>query len=108
MHVFPKPEPEPVVPAAAVAAPLSSVVVPVPATDAQEPGSDPSGADRARAEAAAEALLAQLAVESRHDRLNVPEFLNSKGRIGVFVAVAMTVLCALGIGTLAVIGSIFG
>ena len=68
----------------------------------------PSAEVRAQVDAAADALLAQLAVESSHNRLSVPEFLNSKSRIAVFVAVAMTVLCALGIATLAVLGSLFG
>jgi hypothetical protein len=68
----------------------------------------PSDEARARAEAAAEALLAQLSVESSHQRLNVPEYLNSKARITVFVPVAMAALCALGLASLAVLGVIFG
>jgi hypothetical protein len=52
-------------------------------------------------------LLAQLAVESSHNRLSVPVYLNSKSRVAMFVAVAMTVLGALGVATLTVLGSIF-
>jgi rubredoxin len=112
MHVLRPPEPEP------APAPAPLPVLMSQSTVATEPASfdvtsevAPEGSSaevRAQVDAAADALLAQLAVESSHNRLNVPEFLNSKSRIAVFVAVAMTVLCALGIATLAVLGSLFG
>jgi hypothetical protein len=78
-----------------------------PAAEAAPVSSGPSDEARARAEAAAEALLAQLSVETRHQRLNVPEYLNSKARITMFVPMAMAALCGLGIAVLAVLGAIF-
>jgi hypothetical protein len=125
LHVLrePEPRPEPVTVHRLVTPELTPPLTPAPEVLLGEPGADvngepdgeadpgtvgPSSEARARAEAAAEALLAQLKVESRHDRLNVPEYLNSKSRIAAFVPVAMVVLCGLGIATLTVLGSIFG
>jgi hypothetical protein len=114
MHVLRRPEPEPT--PAPTPAPLPALATqPAAATQpasfdgaAEVTPEGPSAEVRAQVDAAADALLAQLAVESSHNRLSVPEFLNSKARIGVFVAVAMTGLCAVGIATLAVLGSLFG
>ena len=118
MHVLREPEPEPV----ALPQPALTPAVQAPAADA--PAVDPQAADlqaavgaaaegptpevRAQVEAAADALLEQLAVESSHDRLNVPDYLNSKARIAVFVTVAMSVLSGLGLAALAVLGWILG
>jgi hypothetical protein len=59
-------------------------------------------------EAAADALLAQLAVETRRDGLQVPAVLNSRARIAVFVTVAMSVLCGACLVAMGVLGAVFG
>jgi hypothetical protein len=119
MHVLRKPEPEPE-PVIAPSAPQTVVAAPAQSSESSRhsdaaadvasvaPSDGSSEEVRAHVEAAAQALLAQLAVESSRDRVSVPEYLNSKARIAVFVAVVMVVLCALGLGTLGVLGSLFG
>ena len=108
MHVLREPEPEPV----ALPQPALTPAVQAPAADPQAAvgaaAEGPTPEVRAQVEAAADALLEQLAVESSHDRLNVPDYLNSKARIAVFVTVAMSVLSGLGLAALAVLGWILG
>ena len=122
MHVLREPEPEPEPEPVALPQPALTPAVQAPAADPQ--AADVQAADvqaavgaaaegptpevRAQVEAAADALLEQLAVESSHDRLNVPDYLNSKARIAVFVTVAMSVLSGLGLAALAVLGWILG
>jgi hypothetical protein len=59
-------------------------------------------------EAAAEALLSQLAIDTRRDSFTVPPFLDSKARIAVFVTVAMTVLSGACLAAMGVLGRILG
>jgi hypothetical protein len=96
LHVLRTPEP---------AAPA-----PQPAAVGEEPdGSTASEAEhRIDVEAAAEALLSQLAAETKRDGLHIPSFLSSKARIGVFVAAAMSALCGGLLLAMSVLGWLFG
>ena len=110
LHVLRAPEPAPVAAAAAVE--------PGETTHIDHPGAlEPTraGAPRAGAadpdfdvEAAASALLSQLAIDTKGDSFAVPALLNSKARIAVFVTVAMVVLCGVSLATMAVLGKLFG
>jgi hypothetical protein len=59
-------------------------------------------------EAAAEVMLAQLAIDSDRAGFSVPPFLNSKARITAFAAAAMVGLSVAGLVTMAVLGRLFG
>lgn len=104
LHVLRSPEPPRV------------VAVPVPVSVASghdETGPshslvDPDGDTGFDVEAAADALLGQLAVDTRRNSFSVPPFLNSKGRIAVFVTVAMAALCLASLATMGVLGLLFG
>lgn len=88
LHVLhaPTPEPEPVL------APATPLVATTPASaDAAQPAAQASGLPP-EVEAAAQALLEQLAYETRQQGLKLPSYLQSKGQKAVAVAVAMTVL----------------
>lgn len=72
-------------------------------------GSDlPAAETRIAVDAAAEALLAQLAVDTQRDGLQIPAFLNSKPRIAVFAVVAMSALCGASLLAMAILGAVFG
>jgi hypothetical protein len=82
----PEPEPEPVLP------PATPVVATTPApAEAAQPAASASALPP-EVEAAAQALLEQLAYETRQQGLKLPSYLQSKGQKAVAVAVAMTVL----------------
>ena len=57
-------------------------------------------------EAAAEALLAQLAVDTRKDSLVLPPFLATKARIAVAACVATVVLIGVGLAGLTILGAL--
>jgi hypothetical protein len=63
-------------------------------------------AARARAEAAAEALLAQLAIDSRNSGLVLPSYLDTKPKIAVAVAVGMSGLIAVALVGMTILGAI--
>jgi hypothetical protein len=63
-------------------------------------------ADRARAEAAATALLEQLAIDSRKDRLVLPSYLDTKPKVAVACAVAMSGLTGFVLVGLSILGAI--
>ncbi len=56
--------------------------------------------------AAADALLAQLAIDTRKQGLQVPELLASKGRVAVAVAIAMVLLVGVTLGVMTVLGAL--
>jgi hypothetical protein len=93
----PQPEPEPVPVLGprpdAVAAPAAAEAA-QPAAPASAPGSGPASALPPEVEAAAQALLEQLAYETRQEGLKLPPYLQSTGQKAVAVAVAMTVMSA--------------
>jgi hypothetical protein len=61
---------------------------------------------REQVEAAAEALLAQLAVESRGQRLTVPSFLDSNLKIAVAVTAAIATFCFVVVVGLSIVGAV--
>jgi hypothetical protein len=113
LHVLraPEPPPAPVVPVAPI-----SAAAPVTAA-AQQAALDP-GAEAASAaplakrelspeiEAQADALLAQLAVDTRKERLVVPSFLDSKAKVAVAIIVATSVVSSAVLVILAVLGAV--
>jgi hypothetical protein len=113
LHVLRAPEPSPapvslppVVPAA-LASPAAAVSTAVTETgEAVE--TDAATGSRIDVEAAAEALLGQLAIDTRRDSFKIPAFLDSKARIAVFVTVAMTFLSGACLATMGVLGRLFG
>jgi hypothetical protein len=93
LHVLhaPEPEPEPVPEPVLAPRPLAA---PTPAAaEAAQPAAPASGLSP-EVEAAAQALLEQLAIETRREGLNLPSYLQSQGQKAVAVVVAMTVLSA--------------
>ncbi len=57
-------------------------------------------------EAAAEALLEQLALQTRNEGLRLPSYLQSKGQKALAVAVAMTVLSGAVLLVMTVLGAL--
>jgi hypothetical protein len=101
----PEPQPEPEV-AEQVAEPVTVADAATgTATAGAATGPTPSGLTP-EAEAAAQALLEQLAVETRRDSFQVPSFLRSPGQKAVAVAVVMSVLSTLVIVTMDIAGAI--
>jgi hypothetical protein len=102
LHVLRAPEPpEPLVPA-----PVVPVVAAAPADPADPADLAAAAADRARAEAAATALLEQLAIDSRKDRLVLPSYLDTKPKVAVACAVAMSGLTGFVLVGMSILGAI--
>jgi rubredoxin len=105
LHVLRAPEPPPlasVVPAGAAGASLEAE----PAGPADPVELAAAAADRARAEAAATALLEQLAIDSRKDRLVLPSYLDTKPKVAVACAVAMSGLTGIVLVGMSILGAI--
>ncbi len=98
LHVLGAPEPDP----APVAAPQPVLVTTPPAT---APAPDSSTVLAPEVEAAAEALLEQLAQESRREGLTLPSWLQSKGQKALAVAVAMSLLSTVVLLVMTVLGA---
>lgn len=84
----PEPEPEPVVARPLGAAAPAAAEVAQPATQA----ATQAATLPPEVEAAAQAMLEQLAIETRREGLQLPSYLQSKSQKAVAVTVAMTVL----------------
>lgn len=113
LHVLraPAPPPAPVslppaVPTASVSPTAALSAVDTETGEAVE--TDAATESRIDVEAAADALLSQLAIDTRRDSFKIPPFLDSKARIAVFVTVAMTVLSGACLATMGVLGRLFG
>jgi rubredoxin len=99
LHVLraPEPPPAPVVPAAPISAAAPDAVDAAPLAQPAVP---------ADIEARADALLAQLAVDTRKDRLVVPSFLDSKAKVVVAIIVGTSVVSAAVLVILTVLGAV--
>lgn len=113
LHVLRAPEPPPapvtlppVVPA--VAASLAAAESTAVTETGEAVETDATTKSRIDVEAAAEALLSQLAIDTRRDSFKVPPFLDSKARIAVAVTVAMTGLSGACLAAMGVLGRLFG
>ena len=105
LHVLRAPEPPPpapVVPAGPAGASLEAD----PAGPADPVELAAAAADKARAEAAATALLEQLAIDSRKDRLVLPSYLDTKPKVAVACAVAMSGLTGIVLVGMSILGAI--
>jgi hypothetical protein len=98
LHVLSAPEPPPV---PVVPEPTDAVVAAPALVFPAEPTPLP-----AELEATADALLAQLAVESRKERLAVPTFLDSKAKVALAVTVGMSVFSAVVLVGLSLVGAV--
>jgi hypothetical protein len=105
LHVLrsPEPPPAPVVPVAPVSAAAPAATVAASLAAGTEPLSPP--ALPADIEARADALLAQLAVDTRKERLVVPSFLDSKAKVAVAIIVGTTVVSSVVLVILTVLGA---
>lgn len=108
----PEPPPAPVIPEPMVAVAVEPGVPAGPATPG-EPAAAPAlvfpaapAPLPAELEATANALLAQLAVETRKERLAVPTFLDSKAKVAVAVTVGMGVFSSVVLVGLSVMGAV--
>ena len=119
LHVLRAPEPTVAVSVPSAASPVPSVAASPAASldtsdtvsDPHQPRDEPDSRDLASdvdVEAAAEVMLAQLAIDTDREGFSVPPFLNSKARITAFVAAAMVGLSVAGLLTMGIVGRVFG
>jgi hypothetical protein len=113
LHVLraPEPPPAPVVPVAPVSAAAPAAAVTQTSADSVAADTAPltplsPPALPADIEARADALLAQLAMDTRKGRLVVPSFLDSKAKIAVAVIVGTSVLSSVVLVILTVLGAV--
>jgi hypothetical protein len=105
LHVLRAPEPPaPTAVLPAVAAGASLAADPADPIDPIELAA--AAVDKARAEAAATALLEQLAIDSRKDRLVLPSYLDTKPKVAVACAVAMSGLTGFVLVGMSILGAI--
>ncbi|MDP9221149.1 MAG: hypothetical protein M3P23_11530 [Actinomycetota bacterium] len=105
LHVLRVPEPPKPAPVVPVVAPGASLEA-HPADPAVPADLAAAAADKARAEAAATALLEQLAIDTRKDRLVLPSYLDTKPKVAVACAVAMSGLTAFVLVGMSILGAI--